>query len=110
MSSLGDLSQEGTGMVVEQPIATLPGTTSPTSPNFSRIPEEIPFTLEQPMFLMTTTAQAISGFFVWTALLLTCHQVCGSPLPVCADLFIGNGRNNLTDFFFFFMCILVALS
>ncbi|XP_073448693.1 transmembrane protein 184B isoform X4 [Aquarana catesbeiana] len=75
MSSLGDLSQEGTGMVAEQPVATLPGTTSPTSPNFSRIPEEKPFTLEQPMFLMTTTAQAISGFFVWTALLITCHQI-----------------------------------
>lgn len=27
------------------------------------------------MFLMTTAAQAISGFFVWTALLITCHQV-----------------------------------
>lgn len=75
VSSLSDLSQEGTGMVAEQPIATLPGTASPTSPNFSRIPEEIPFTLEQPMFLMTTTAQAISGFFVWTALLITCHQI-----------------------------------
>lgn len=75
MSSLGEISQEGTGMVAEQPVATLPGTTSPTSPNFSRIPEEKPFTLEQPMFLMTTTAQAISGFFVWTALLITCHQI-----------------------------------
>lgn len=31
------------------------------------------------MFLMTTAAQAISGFFVWTALLITCHQV---PRPV----------------------------
>lgn len=32
--------------------------------------------MEQPVFLMTTAAQAISGFFVWTALLITCHQVC----------------------------------
>ncbi|CAG04497.1 unnamed protein product, partial [Tetraodon nigroviridis] len=30
---------------------------------------------EQPIFLMTPAAQAVSGFFVWTALLLTCHQI-----------------------------------
>ncbi|XP_069823343.1 transmembrane protein 184B isoform X1 [Dendropsophus ebraccatus] len=75
MSSLGDLSPEGAGMITGLPAATIPGTEAPVSPNLSRTPEEEPFTLEQPMFLMTTTAQAISGFFVWTALLITCHQI-----------------------------------
>ncbi|XP_044157772.1 transmembrane protein 184B isoform X2 [Bufo gargarizans] len=75
MSSLGDLSQEGTGMITGLTAATIPGTETSVSPNLSRMPEEEPFTLEQPMFLMTTTAQAISGFFVWTALLITCHQI-----------------------------------
>lgn len=28
-----------------------------------------------PIFLQTTAAQTISGVFVWTALLITCHQV-----------------------------------
>lgn len=27
------------------------------------------------IFLNTTTAQALSGIFVWSALLITCHQV-----------------------------------
>lgn len=27
------------------------------------------------MFLNTTAAQAVSGIFVWSALLMTCHQV-----------------------------------
>lgn len=31
--------------------------------------------MEHPVFLMTTAAQVISGFFVWTALLITCHQI-----------------------------------
>nr|DBA18798.1 TPA: hypothetical protein GDO54_017006 [Pyxicephalus adspersus] len=75
MSSLSDLPQEGTDMIAGVPAATIPGTAAPTSPNYSRSPEEQPFTLEQPMFLMTTTTQAISGFFVWTALLITCHQI-----------------------------------
>ncbi|MGH0153976.1 UNVERIFIED_CONTAM: hypothetical protein FKN15_025798 [Acipenser sinensis] len=40
----------------------------------SWIPEEPITPLGEPFFLMTTSAQAISGFFVWTALLLTCQQ------------------------------------
>ncbi|XP_069593070.1 transmembrane protein 184B isoform X2 [Ranitomeya imitator] len=75
ISSLGDLSQEGTAMMSGLAAATVPGTETPAGPNLSWTPEEEPFTLEQPMFLMTTTAQAISGFFVWTALLITCHQI-----------------------------------
>ncbi|MEE6512021.1 hypothetical protein FKM82_018922 [Ascaphus truei] len=63
---------EWTEMATGTPAATIPGT---ATPNFSWTPEEQPFTIEQPMFLMTTTAQAISGFFVWTALLITCHQI-----------------------------------
>uniref|UniRef100_A0A8C5Q3Q8 Transmembrane protein 184B n=1 Tax=Leptobrachium leishanense TaxID=445787 RepID=A0A8C5Q3Q8_9ANUR len=59
-------------MDTRAPAPTIPGT---ASSNDSWTPEEQPLALEQPMFLMTTTAQAISGFFVWTALLLTCHQI-----------------------------------
>ena len=32
-------------------------------------------TVIPPIFLQTTAAQTISGVFVWTALLITCHQV-----------------------------------
>lgn len=31
--------------------------------------------LEDQMFLNTVTAQVLSGIFVWSALLITCHQV-----------------------------------
>lgn len=31
--------------------------------------------IEDQMFLNTLAAQALSGIFVWSALLLTCHQV-----------------------------------
>ncbi|KAK2876541.1 hypothetical protein QQF64_004658 [Cirrhinus molitorella] len=50
-------------------------TMAPTGPNISWLPEAPLLTPEQPIFLMTTTAQALSGIFVWTALLLTCHQI-----------------------------------
>lgn len=30
---------------------------------------------EDQMFLNTVTAQVLSGIFVWSALLITCHQV-----------------------------------
>ncbi|XP_077057257.1 transmembrane protein 184ba isoform X2 [Siphateles boraxobius] len=50
-------------------------TMAPAGPNISWFPEAPLLTPEQPIFLMTTTAQAVSGFFVWTALLITCHQI-----------------------------------
>lgn len=31
--------------------------------------------VEDEIFLNTVTAQALSGIFVWSALLITCHQV-----------------------------------
>ncbi|KAJ8283819.1 hypothetical protein COCON_G00026690 [Conger conger] len=52
-----------------------PSTMPPAGPNISWLPEAPRLSAEQPFFLMTTTAQAVSGFFVWTALLLTCHQI-----------------------------------
>lgn len=52
-----------------------PATMPPQGSNSSFIPEAPVVTAEQPIFLMTSTAQTISGFFVWTALLITCHQV-----------------------------------
>uniref|UniRef100_A0ABI7Y139 Transmembrane protein 184B n=1 Tax=Felis catus TaxID=9685 RepID=A0ABI7Y139_FELCA len=59
--------------------ALAPDPVSPTtvaaSPSVSVTPEGSPTAMEQPVFLMTTAAQAISGFFVWTALLITCHQI-----------------------------------
>ncbi|XP_029446024.1 transmembrane protein 184B isoform X1 [Rhinatrema bivittatum] len=63
---------EGEKMATE--VTPAVGTSMPVGPNFSHMPDG-PMPLEQPMFLMTTTAQAISGFFVWTALLITCHQI-----------------------------------
>ncbi|KAK5855898.1 hypothetical protein PBY51_007532 [Eleginops maclovinus] len=32
-------------------------------------------TIEHQMFLNTTAAQALTGIFVWSALLITCHQI-----------------------------------
>ena len=31
--------------------------------------------IEDQMFLNTTAAQVLSGIFVWSALMITCHQV-----------------------------------
>ncbi|XP_061604609.1 transmembrane protein 184B-like isoform X2 [Phyllopteryx taeniolatus] len=53
----------------------VPATMLPQGSNSSWIPEAPVVTPEQPIFLMTSTAQTISGFFVWTALLITCHQI-----------------------------------
>ncbi|NP_001017718.2 transmembrane protein 184ba [Danio rerio] len=62
----------------EEIVSMAPGllaTMAPDGPNISWLPDAPLLTPEQPIFLMTTTAQAVSGFFVWTALLLTCHQI-----------------------------------
>ncbi|CAL9702294.1 unnamed protein product [Knipowitschia caucasica] len=52
-----------------------PPTASPTGPNISWLPEAPLLSQDPPIFLMTPAAQAVSGFFVWTALILTCHQI-----------------------------------
>ncbi|KAL2078056.1 hypothetical protein ACEWY4_025741 [Coilia grayii] len=52
-----------------------PPTVASAGPNISWLPEAPLLTTEQPIFLMTVAAQAVSGFFVWTALLITCHQI-----------------------------------
>uniref|UniRef100_A0A8C6SWD4 Transmembrane protein 184bb n=1 Tax=Neogobius melanostomus TaxID=47308 RepID=A0A8C6SWD4_9GOBI len=52
-----------------------PATVAPKVSNTSWIPEAPVVTPEEPFFLMTSTAQTISGVFVWTALLITCHQI-----------------------------------
>lgn len=52
-----------------------PPTASPAGPNISWLPEAPMLGQDQPFFLMTPAAQALSGFFVWTALILTCHQI-----------------------------------
>lgn len=52
-----------------------PATTAPQGSNTSWVPKTPVVTPDEPIFLMTSTAQTISGFFVWTALLITCHQV-----------------------------------
>uniref|UniRef100_A0A1A7WP36 Transmembrane protein 184B n=2 Tax=Iconisemion striatum TaxID=60296 RepID=A0A1A7WP36_9TELE len=44
-------------------------------PNISWLSEAPLLGTDQPTFLMTPAAQAVSGFFVWIALLLTCHQI-----------------------------------
>ncbi|CAB1338257.1 unnamed protein product [Coregonus sp. 'balchen'] len=70
----------GLGVVVgeDYPLVVAPGpppTMDPPGPNISWFPEAPLLTLDQPTFLMTPAAQALSGFFVWTALLFTCHQI-----------------------------------
>lgn len=62
----------------DSPVGFAPGppaTVAPHGSNSSGVPDVPVFTPEEPIFLMTSTAQTISGFFVWTALLITCHQV-----------------------------------
>lgn len=54
-----------------------PTTAAPLGSNASWVPDTPLVTPEEPYFLMTSTAQTVSGFFVWTALLITCHQVRG---------------------------------
>ncbi|XP_069763589.1 transmembrane protein 184B isoform X2 [Narcine bancroftii] len=57
-------------------VAPSPGSTTSTvaDPGVSWLPDT-PTPVEEPIFLMTTAAQGVSGFFVWTALLITCHQI-----------------------------------
>ncbi|CAL8316224.1 unnamed protein product [Arctogadus glacialis] len=60
------------------PVGPVPG--APTmatlgGPISSPVPETLLVRPTDPIFLMTSTAQTISGVFVWTALLLTCHQI-----------------------------------
>lgn len=58
--------------------------------NVSWMPEDGgPTAVEQPVFLMTTAAQAISGFFVWTAVLITCHQVTNKQIFLHIELRSG---------------------
>ncbi|XP_064419392.1 transmembrane protein 184B isoform X2 [Latimeria chalumnae] len=79
MATLADGS-EGAKVISLELSAPGPGgttpaaTTPPGGPNVSWMPE-VPTAVEEPFFLMTTGAQAVSGFFVWTALLITCHQI-----------------------------------
>nr|XP_029540873.1 transmembrane protein 184B-like isoform X1 [Oncorhynchus nerka] len=68
----------GVGVGEEYPLGGAPGpppTMDSPGPNISWFPETPLLTLDQPTFLMTPAAQAVSGFFVWTALLFTCHQI-----------------------------------
>lgn len=62
----------------DSPLVATPGpppTAALMGPNISWLPEAPLLGADQPIFLMTLAAQAVSGFFVWTALILTCHQV-----------------------------------
>lgn len=65
----------------DSPLVPAPGpppTAAPMGPNISWLPEAPLLSSDPPIFLMTPAAQAVSGFFVWTALILTCHQVTAS--------------------------------
>lgn len=42
--------------------------------------------LQDQIFLNTMTARALSGIFVWSALLITCHQVS----RICLELLLSN--------------------
>ena len=43
--------------------------------NMTLITSENGTIIQHEIFLNTTAAQALSGIFVWSALLITCHQV-----------------------------------
>ncbi|XP_061562748.1 transmembrane protein 184ba isoform X1 [Phycodurus eques] len=63
---------------VDSPLAAVSGspvTQPPRGPNISWLPEPPLMSEDQPIFLMTPAAQAVSGFFVWSALIFTCHQI-----------------------------------
>ncbi|XP_028990835.1 transmembrane protein 184ba isoform X1 [Betta splendens] len=63
---------------LDSPVASSPGpppTEALMGPNISWLPEAPLLSPDQPIFLMSPAAQAVSGFFVWTALILTCHQI-----------------------------------
>lgn len=70
-----DVPLLGGGVPAAAAAPSPPPTVAPTGPNISWIPEAPLLSQDQPIFLMTPAAQAVSGFFVWTALILTCHQV-----------------------------------
>lgn len=71
---------QGRGLILSErlgndsPAGFAPGPPATVAPHGSNSSVPV-FTPEEPIFLMTSTAQTISGFFVWTALLITCHQV-----------------------------------
>lgn len=95
-----NLTPKGT-MIVMSDVTAAPrlgstATTPAVAPNFSWMPEDgSPTAVEQPIFLMTTAAQAISGFFVWTALLITCHQVKPCQLVLLILLFSPHGGTHM---------------
>ncbi|KAM9773178.1 transmembrane protein 184ba isoform X2 [Syngnathus typhle] len=60
---------------VDSLLAEAAGTPPPGGPNISWLPEAPLLSQDQPTFLMTPMAQAVSGIFVWTSLILTCHQI-----------------------------------
>ncbi|XP_041033751.1 transmembrane protein 184B-like isoform X1 [Carcharodon carcharias] len=75
MSSGPSNNSTSINMVSAAMVAPEPGSSSTVAdPSVSWLPDT-PTAVEQPIFLMTTAAQSISGFFVWTALLITCHQI-----------------------------------
>ncbi|XP_078093591.1 transmembrane protein 184ba [Mustelus asterias] len=75
MSNSSGSTSTSVNMVSAAIGAPEPGPSSTMAdPSVSWMPDT-PTAVEQPIFLMTTAAQGISGFFVWTALLITCHQI-----------------------------------
>lgn len=73
---------------LDSPAATPPGppaTVALMGPNISWLPDAPLLSPDQPIFLMTPAAQAVSGFFVWAALVLTCHQVNPNPVFPVSD-------------------------
>lgn len=91
----------------DSPPAAAPGpplTAAPMGPNISWLPEAPRLNSEPPIFLMTSAAQAVSGFFVWTALILTCHQVTVSKQHgqrercTSSDLFIYLAADTVDEF------------
>ncbi|XP_042201068.1 transmembrane protein 184ba isoform X2 [Callorhinchus milii] len=61
-------------MSAPEPGPTISTPTAGGGANVSWLPDP-PTAVQEPIFLMTTAAQGVSGLFVWAALLITCHQI-----------------------------------
>lgn len=68
-------SSEGNNSVVHLDAPILPDTTAMSNMTIIRTGNGSSIDQQGQMFLNTVAAQALTGLFVWTALLITCHQI-----------------------------------
>ncbi|CAN8002532.1 unnamed protein product [Ixodes hexagonus] len=71
------MSNSGSSTAMPSTVSTLTSSGLPALLGLMNVTENATVVLQDlpPTFLQTTGAQAISGAFVWTALIITCHQI-----------------------------------